>query len=251
MKRLIPNSLSFYAVFLVSFFLLQKIFPQKENKTTTEEKDTVGKDIKVEVKNNGIKNLTKRIWTQRNFKIVLLSFLPAVGFTYFQPPIQSLLTDEVFNHLSNPEKLESDLGIVLKGVELEDLRNKAESVEKFLEKHNLIDETKGIQTILTNEKFNDQQKIELIALRLEWMVNSPYPGKKRYIFVAIFAIIVGVITSRVEGLRFLVKALRLLWEEGRITTALYNSLIHALATKFKKKAIPVSIPIKQLHELNS
>jgi hypothetical protein len=98
--------------------------------------------------------------------------------------------------------------------------------------------TKSIKPLIVADKIGVEQKISLLKIKLNYIINGECAGKRKFLITAILAVVIGVTISAVGGLALILEALRQLFEEGKISKALYKQLVKILAKKWGAK-IPI------------
>lgn len=196
---------------IIVYFVIHKLFPEKLETSEKTPLNSIRGDITVG-KNELLKNTIKKLLNDRALKIALISIFAASGYQHFQTEIERLLIKDVFKQICN-RNVDGDLKIVCDIIEEQDL-----SVH-----------TKSIKGLLIDKNLTDDQKISLLKIKLDFIVNVECPGKKRFLVVAIIAAIISCSISGVSGLALLLDGLYRLFKEGKISKALYTKTIKAVA----------------------
>lgn len=166
--------------------------------------------------------IVKKILTDRALKIGLLAIFGTTAFQYFQAEIEALLIDDVFNHVCVRDT-EGNLKIVCDIVKEYDLHLHATTMRE----------------IIVSNSLSDEHKISLLKIKLDFIINGECGGKIRFLVMAITAAILTFTISGVGGLALMLEALYRLFQEGKISKAVYTGVIKALARRWGGSAVPV------------
>lgn len=164
----------------------------------------------------------KKILTDRALKVGLLALFGTTAFQYFQAEIEALLIDDVFNHVCVRDA-EGNLKIAC-------------DIVKELDLHL---HTEGMREIIVSNTLSDERKISLLKIKLDFIVNGDCAGKFRFLVMAIIAAILTFTISNVGGLALILEALYRLFQEEKISKAVYKQIIKALAKRWGGSAVPV------------
>lgn len=164
----------------------------------------------------------KKILTDRALKIGLLALFGTSVVQYFQAEIEALLIDDVFNHVC-----------------VRDTEGKLKIVCDIVEELDLRLHTKAMREIIVSNSLSDEHKISLLKIKLDFIINGDGVGKFRFLVMAIIAAILTFTVSGVGGLALILEALYRLFQEGKISKAVYKQIIKALARRWGKSAVPV------------
>ena len=96
-----------------------------------------------------------------------------------------------------------------------------------------------MREIIVSHTLSDEHKISLLKIKLDFIINGECAGKFRFLVMAIIAAILTFTISGVGGLALILEALYRLFQEGKISKAVYKQVIKALAKRWGKSAIPV------------
>ena len=207
------------------YLLINKLFP--------EEMQSFDKDPMKSVRGGG--NQTKlftrlllALTKDRALQIALLASFSTAGITFFYDEIITLLTDDVFNSICIKDR-EGNLQIVC----------------DMVEEYELKTHTTNLKEIIVAKNLTNEHKIELLKIKLDFIINGEYTGKRRFLLVTLLGIILTFTISGVGGLALILEALYRLFQEGRISRAIYAQIVKLLS----KRLTP--IPLEQLEHLNS
>lgn len=213
-KLLLPSVLGVSA-----YLIVNKFFPEKIGNF---DKDTVLslRDGKDEAK--VLPKILEKILTDRAVKIGLLAVFGTAAVQHFQAEIQALLIDDIFKHICVRDA-EGNLIIVC----------------KIIQEHELHLHTKSMREIIISNNLSDEHKISLLKIKLDFIVNGECGGKARFLVMVVIAAILTFTISGVGGLTLILEALYRLFQEGRISKAIYTQAIKALAKRWGGDAVPV------------
>lgn len=221
MSLKIPRVLVPSIVGIIVYLVINKLFP--ENLETIEKTPLNSSRGGINVgKNELLKKTIKNLLNDRALKIALISIFATRGYKHFQTEIERLLINDVFKQICN-RNVDGDLKIVCDIIEEQDLNV----------------HTKSIRRLLIDKNLTDDQKISLLKIKLDFIINGECPGKKRFLVVAIIAAIISFSISGVSGLALLLDALYRLFKEGKISKALYKQIFKALEERFGLESVPV------------
>lgn len=205
-KILVPS-----VVGITVYIIINKIFPEKDIENIEK---TIRGGAEGEV---WFKALIKKIITDKALKIALCSVFATAGIQHFQSEIEALLVDEIFQKICVKE-VDGQLKIVC----------------DIIKDHELDLHSKSMRELIVSESISRDDKIKLLKIKLDYIINGECAGKKRFFIVFILAILITVTISGVGGLALFLEALYRLFQEGKISRALYEAIIKSL-----KKKVPV------------
>ena len=139
---------------------------------------------------------------------------------HFQSEIETLLIDNVFTHLCI-RKVDGQLKIVCDIIQDHEL--------------NLNTHTNSIKSLIVSKNLSQEQKISLLKIKLDFIINGECGGKTRFLVVAIIGTLLTFTVSGVGGLALILEALYRLFQEGIIGKALYKQILKALV----RRKIPI------------
>jgi hypothetical protein len=169
-----------------------------------------------------VEEIVKKILKDKALKLALLTLFSTVGWQFFQEEIEALLVDKVFKNLKSTD-VQGPLKIVL----------------EILEDHELNLHTSSVKSLIVANNLSNEQKISLLKIKLEYIINGECGGKKRFITMLILSLTITFCVSGVGGLALFLEALYRLFQEGKISKALYEQLLKALAKKWWNVGPPV------------
>lgn len=198
------------------YILVSKLFPEKVSDINSQ-KDFRGGDI---VRNHLIKKIIKKIMHDQALKIALISVFATAGFQHFNQEIETLLVDDVFNQICVKE-VDGQLKIFC----------------DIIKEHELNLHSKSIKELIVNSNLSKDDKINLLKIKLDFIINGECPGKKRFLIISIIAAFITVCVSGVSGLILFLEALYRLFQEGKISRALYEQILKIVTKRVSK--VPV------------
>jgi hypothetical protein len=158
-----------------------------------------------------------KILNDRALKIALVSIFTAAGIQHFQSEIEALLVDEVFQQIC-----------------VKDVDGQLKVVCNIVEEHELNLHTRSIRELIVSKNLSRDAKVNLLKIKLDFIINGEFAGKKRFLIMVIIAAIMSVCISGVGGLALFLEALYRLFQEGKISRALYAQILKAVAKKWGK-----------------
>jgi hypothetical protein len=96
-----------------------------------------------------------------------------------------------------------------------------------------------MREVIISKALSQEQKISLLKIKLDFIINGECAGKSRFLVMAILAAILTFTISGVSGLALILEALYRLFQEGKISKAVYKQIIKALAKRWGGNAVPV------------
>nr|YP_010516880.1 hypothetical protein ON958_pgp038 [Haslea pseudostrearia]UXN44662.1 hypothetical protein [Haslea pseudostrearia] len=169
-----------------------------------------------------LSKIFKQIMTDRAVKIGLLTIFGTAVVQYFQAEIEAILIDDVFNHIC-----------------VRDTEGNLKIVCNIVKEHELHLHTKSMRELIVSNNLSDEQKISLLKIKLDFMVNDECGGKARFLVMVIIAATLTFTISGIGGLTLMLEALYRLFQEGKISKAIYNQIIKALAKRWGGDVVPV------------
>lgn len=198
------------------YIVVSKLFPEKVSDINSK-KDLRGGNI---VRNHLIKKIIKKIMHDRALKIALISVFAIAGFQYFNQEIERLLVDDVFDQICVKE-VDGQLKIVC----------------DIIKEHELNLHSKSIKELVVTSNLSKDDKINLLKIKLDFIINGECAGKKRFLIISIIAALITVCVSGVGGLALFLEALYRLFQEGKISRALYEQILKIVTKRLTK--VPV------------
>lgn len=165
--------------------------------------------------------ILKKITTDRALKVALVALFGTTAFQHFQAEIQALLIDDVFNHIK-VRHTEGDLKILC----------------NIVNEYDLHLHTKTMREVIVSNSLSDEHKVTLLKVKLDFIMGNESGGKARFLIMAISAAILTFTVSGVGGLALMLEALYRLFQEGKISRAVYNEVLKALQKNWGS-AIPI------------
>jgi hypothetical protein len=167
------------------------------------------------------KRIAKILLKNRALKIALITVFATAGIQYFESEIEALLVDDVFKHLC-AQNVDGELKLVC----------------NIIQEHELDLHTKSMKSLIVSNNIGMEEKISLLKIKLNFIINGECAGKRKFLVAAILAAVITVTISGVGGLALILEALLQLFEEGKISKALYKQLVKILAKRWGAK-IPI------------
>lgn len=202
-------------------YMIKKLFRKKKVKGFQEDpvKDLRG-GSKMKLVN---KTIIKKILKDKALKIALLAIFTTAGIRHFQSELEGtlLIEDAVIPNVDREFKVVCDI----------------------VENHNLDLHTKSVQSLIDSKVLNQGQKIDLLKLKLDLIINGECASKTQFLVLTILGLLLTFTTSGVSGLTLLLEALYRLFQEGKIGEALYRQILKALAIKWGAENIPTDLLI--------
>jgi len=205
------------------YIVVSKLFPEKVLEINPQNNDIRirGGDI---VKNNLIKKIIQKIMQDRALKIAIISVFATAGVQCFNQEIEKLLVDDVFNQICEKQ-----------------VNGKLKIVCDIIKEHELNLHTKSIRELIVSNNLSRNDKINLLKIKLDFIINGECPGKKRFLILSILAALIAACVSGVGGLALFLEALYRLLQEGKISRAVYDQLVEIVKARFSK--VPVEQPL--------
>lgn len=133
-----------------------------------------------------------------------------------------MLIDDVFNHIC-----------------IWDVDGELKIVCDIVQEHELNLHAKSIKSLIVSNDLTQEQKISLLKIKLDFIINRECMGKTQFLVVAILGALLAFTISGVGGLALILEALYRLFEEGKIGKALYKQILKALARRWGGKNVPI------------
>lgn len=186
---------------IIVYSITNKLFPEKRSNLNSK-KDLRGGDRDL-IRNLLLKNLVKKISQDRALKIALVSVFTTAGIQYFHQEIESLLVDDVFNQVC-VKKVDGQLKIVC----------------DLIKDHELDLDTGSLKQLIVTNNLSKEDKINLLKIKCA--------GKKRFLVMAMIA----ACASGVGGLALFLEAFYRLFQEGKISQALYEQILKRVSNRW-------------------
>lgn len=197
------------------YIIINKFFP--------EEVEVLQRDPRKDLRGGGRTELAKliaeKLLKDKALKLALLSVFATAGIQYFQSEIEALLIDDVFKHIC-----------------VQNVNGELKVVCEIIQEHDLNSHTKSLKSLILSNNLGREEKISLLKIKLDFIINGECAGKRRFLVMAIIAAVITVTVSGVGGLALILEALYRLFQEGKISKALYKKIVKAIG---KKAGVPV------------
>lgn len=167
------------------------------------------------------------IMNKRALKVAIFTVFASYSFDQFNKEIETLLVDDVYNKVCV-----KNVGVELK------------LVCDIIKEHEVDFYTKSMRSLIIANNILNTDKIHLLKIKLNFIINGECSGRKRFILLAIVSLVITLTISGIGGLALLLDALTELLNEGKISKALYNQIVKALKKRY------FNLPYINLTELN-
>ena len=205
------------------YIIINKFFPENlSNKNS--EKDLRGGDLIIK---SHVQKLLAKIMYERALKVAIIGVFVTAGAQHFHEEIQALLIDQTFQKICVTSKT-GQLNIVC----------------DIVKEHELIAHTKSINKLIIANNLSREDKINLLKIKLDFIINGECSGKTMYLTLAIIGALMTLFTSGLIGLTSLtlfLEAVYRLFQEGKISRALYEEITKLITKRWFK------VPIEHLN----
>jgi hypothetical protein len=205
---------------IIVYLIINKLFPEKV--------ESLGKDP-IEALRGGdemklalAKKIAKKLLKDKALKIAIISVFATAGIQHFQYEIEALLVNDTFNALC-VKNVDGELKVVC----------------DIVQEHDLNSHAKAVKSLIISNNLSSEQKISLLKIKFDFIINGECMGKRRFLVMVVVAAVLTFTISGVGGLTLVLEALYRLFQEGKISKALYKQIVKALARKWGIKAIPI------------
>jgi hypothetical protein len=202
------------------YLIINKLFPEKVESLGKNPIEALrgGDGVRIKL----AREIAKKLFKDKALKIAILSVFTTAGIQHFQSEIEALLVDDIFKALC-----------------VKDVDGELKVVCAIVQEHDLNSHAKSIKSLIVSNNISSEQKISLLKIKLDFIINGECTGKKRFFVVAILAAVLTFTVSGVGGLALLSEALYRLFQEGKISKALYKQILKALARRWGVKHVPI------------
>ena len=194
------------------YIIINKFFPETVEFFQTDSKYLRGGS---QTKMFLAKRIAKKLLKDKALKLAILSVFATAGIQYFQSEIEALLVDDVFKHLCVRE-VDGELRVVC----------------DIIQEHELNLHTKSMKSLIVSNNLGREEKISLLKIKLDFIINGECAGKRRFLVMAILAAVITFTVSGVGGLALILEALYRLFQEGKISRSLYKQILKVLAKRW-------------------
>lgn len=184
---------------LSTYYIVNKFFPEKKevNVISEEDKFRGGAD-------GIIKKTFDSTLNERSFKLALIVLFTTESLMFFQEEIIELLASKNFiKKCLDNDKLKDDF------------------ICKLISEHELNLHTEHINKIILSDSLNEQHKLKLLRIKLDWILNSESGGKREFALRAILSIIIGTCATGSGGLFIILDTLYRLFKTGKLSEGMY------------------------------
>ena len=164
-----------------------------------------------------IKRLSKRILSDRALKIAILTAFTTAGIQHYQAEIEELLMYSVLRPFCNEKT--------------KDIKDNVSVVCDILQDHDLLSQPDSVKKLIIANDLTREQKTALVKMKLDYLINGAYPGKRKFLVRILFALLLVFTLSSTAGLSIFLDALHRLWIEGKISNAVYNDILERLGQR--------------------
>jgi hypothetical protein len=208
---------------MIVYMTVTKVFSEKLLDRNSEKKDLrVGDNVKYTLTMK-IGRIVKKSLQERALKASLITLFATTSVLYFDKEIETLLVNELFNELCVNKKPDGKLKILC----------------DIAKEYALNSHSKFMKEVIITSKLSDQHKVDLLKIKLDFLINVEYVGKKRFMIVSIIVIIITVSASVTGGFALILDALYRLFKEGKISRAVYEQILEVVAKRWIK--VPVNL----------
>lgn len=200
------------------YLIINKLFPEKLDTFSNDPVQRLRGGDKVRL----AKEIAERILKDRSLKIAIISVFVTAGIQHFQSEIENLLIDDVF-----------------KDICIRDVNGNLKVVCDIIQEHDLNLHARSLKSLIVSNDITHEQKISLLKIKLDFIINGQCAGKRRFIVMTVIGALLIFTISGVGGLAMILEALYRLFEEGKISSALYKQILEALARKFGGNLVPI------------
>jgi hypothetical protein len=157
------------------YLIINKLFPEK---VESFEKDSL-KYLRNGDKMGLAKQIAEKILEDKVLKLAIMSVFATAGSQHFRSEIEALLIDDVFNHIC-----------------IRDVDGNLKVVCDIIQEHDFNLHTKATKSLISSQDLNQEQKISLIKIKLDSIINVECAGKRRFL---VMAVIGSVLTFTISG----------------------------------------------------
>ena len=207
-KFLLPSVVGISVYIIINQFFTEKIQDDPSKNLTSD----------------GESNLVKKIFKNKALKIAILSAFATAGIQNFQSEIQVLMVDDVFNHICIPDV---------------DVNTEFYIARDIVQKHQLNLYSKSIKSLIISDDLTQEEKISLLKIKFDFIINGECIGKTRFLVVAILGALLAFTISGLRGLFLILEALYRLFKEGKIAKGLYKQILKVLVMRLGRKNVPI------------
>ena len=205
---------------LAVYLIINKLFPEKGKVFQNDPVEDLKGGSRIELASR----IAKKLLKDKSLKIALVSIFATVSIQYLQSDIEELLVERVFKHLC-----------------LERVGDKLEVVSDIVQEHELGLHAKSMKLLILSDNIDREEKITLLKIKLDFLINGEGWGEKRFLIMAILAAVIAVTVSGVGGITLILEALYRLFKEGRISKRFYEQTL-----KFLGKKLGIKVPTEHI-----
>ena len=162
--------------------------------------------------------ILRALMKDKALKIALIAAFGTAGLTFFNEEIIALLADDSFTSICAKDT-DGNLQILC----------------DIVEKYELDSHTTEMKEVILSTSLSDEHKISLLKIKFDFIINGEYAGKSRFLMMTLLGIILTFTISGVGGLVLVLEALYRLFQEGKISKAVYTQVVKALSKRWFKK----------------
>ena len=201
------------------YLVIHKLFPEKA-KSFDENPMTAVRGGDAEIKL--FTKILRALMTDRAIKIALIASFSTAGVTFFHDEIIALLADDAFNSVC-VNNTDGNLKILC----------------EIIEEYELKSHTTQMKEIIISTHLSNEHKISLLKIKLDFIINGECAGKSRFLIMTLLGVILTFTISGVGGLALFLETLYRLFQEGKISKAVYAQILKVLSNRLFGKAVPV------------
>ena len=134
------------------------------------------------------------------------------------------MVDDVFNHICIPDV---------------DVDTEFYIARDIVQKHQLNLYSKSIKSLIISDDLTQEEKISLLKIKFDFIINGECIGKTRFLVVAILGALLAFTISGLRGLFLILEALYRLFKEGKIAKGLYKQILKVLVMRLGRKNVPI------------
>lgn len=195
---------------VITYWITKKLFPEKKmvEPIFLDPPNVLVPDTSPPIPRGGdFKEIAKRLIQNRAFKFAMVAATTYFGYDMFQEEILALLSSK--DLIKECSKAKPSIKI---------------EICEIVDKLDLVGLKDNVRELVIKENLTTDQKITLLKIKLDAVINSEYPNKRVALIAILTAIMASLILVGPYGIMVFLAAIYQLWKEGRITTAVYKQM---------------------------
>ena len=188
---------------LIAYYFMERVFPQKKPEPFSPEDLRGGDTVKLSL----FKRILNGLMSNRSFKVSLITLFAVYGGQQFGDEIIKLLASNKFDVFCS-----------------ENVSGSLEKVCTIIKENELNLHTESVRKLIIDQNISSEDKINLLKIKLDYILSSESGNKRTFLILCILGLFISMF-SGIAGLCTFLSALLRLFQDGKLSKALYKKIV--------------------------